>query len=1338
MLLNTDVNSSDISVNDAVLINASVNSNITNSTATIDNGAVLIKTTLNSSNFNEFTQQQSSDSATLFDYDNKTITAYSGGLDRDGSVIIAGSNGGSIDSASNSVSIGGASVSTDNTVGVGTDMFVNGLFTVSSENNADVSGDIQVREDSTGDFFSVDSANSAQARYEGSEAFTFGARTGTVGEASVVFGGSSAISTLVNEASSDGALAAGLGTTASGVASVALGQLTTASADRSFAAGEGATASGLRSVAFGSNTTAAAESSFAAGNSSSVNGNFGFAVNSQTTAGGIHSFAANLGATASGLASSAFGSDTNADGESTIAAGEFSQASGDSSAAFGFETLSYPFGSAVFGAYNEDGGVITADISSLSESDHLFAVGVGDDDVGSGSDTFDNRGRKDGFYVTYRQGTFVRDALTALDNEGNAFFESALEVRSVYGQPTLTTTGNVSGGTTTAYAVVARDSDGNRTLLSLKNTIDLDNTALDGSNFVTVGWQGVPNATDYVVLKDPQNDGTWEELGTTTNTTFDDTGQTLSSFTVPTENETAVTAVDGLDVTLTENRQDTSGDLQIRDDSTGDLFSLDDGNTPPLSARYEGEFGSFTFGFRENNVGEGSLILGGLPSTFTVVSNPANSATALGAVAIGTGNSAGETSGFSPQGEFGITVGTNNTVEGDFGVSVGINNTVEKQFGVSIGGTENDPNTVGNQASDGDILIGNGLQTGVNQDTTFESPTVVVGNYNDDTQEQTRVPFIVGAGENDSNRNDAFRVAVSAVGGRGGGYVDTLWLNSSEAEFDRGWEQGEGFVIGSNPENNVNSQQGFDSIIMGSTTLNADSGSFSNSILYNTETEQTDAQTNREIGFIDAFAFNSRFETTDAFGDYDLSTDSFFVNTTITPSNQFKFSNIGTNTSFIDVFAVSGESLIVYEESGAVSRRAGSVSIAGGLIQEDSGGNVGPAQDSVAIGQNTVIDRANESIALAGATVSTDNTVGVGTDMFVNGVFTVSSENTANVSGDVQIRDDSTGDLFSLDDGSTPQLAAKYEGNAAFTFGKRDDTNVGTASFVVGGTTDAVSNAAAEVSGVASFAAGVQHDVSGRLSAAFGGSNLVSGESAFASGLSNEVLAESAQAFGDENDVSAVQASAFGSRNVNRVFTSFAVGVRAEETVTAGNEVSDVQSLSSGSRIFKVGVGDGPNTGTEEFDGRGRVDGLYVTYRNGTYVRHGLTVDAYDSGTSSYQRVSELLPNGGLELTGGIVRGSRNNVATNTSTSATDYFIGVDTSAGAFTVTLSTADATDGREIVIHDQAGNASGNSITVNTEGSETISGANYGTDLSSVDLTTDNESIVVRSDGTDWYII
>lgn len=272
-----------------------------------------------------------------------------------------------------------------------------------------------------------------------------------------------------------------------------------------------------------------------------------------------------------------------------------------------------------------------------------------------------------------------------------------------------------------------------------------------------------------------------------------------------------------------------------------------------------------------------------------------------------------------------------------------------------------------------------------------------------------------------------------------------------------------------------------------------------------------------------------------------------------------------------------------------------------------------------------------------------------------SGVVNIADNNTQDTSGDLQIRDDSGGDLFSLDDGSSPQLAAKYEGSGAFTFGYRtgttgnhsvvlngqdsanfDEENIasGDASLATGYQTEASGLASyaggfdtlasnytsfaigniTEASGFYAVASGTQTTASGDSSHASGNSTIASGRYSRAEQVSSEANARAAYARNRNTVASADMSSAIGEETVSRVFGGTVLGVYNEDYVGSGNETSILNNLSDSDRIFAVGAGDDGFV----FDERGRLDGFYVTMRDGTYARHGFQVDRYNG--SSYER----------------------------------------------------------------------------------------------------------------------
>lgn len=83
-------------------------------------------------------------------------------------------------------------------------------------------------------------------------------------------------------------------------------------------------------------------------------------------------------------------------------------------------------------------------------------------------------------------------------------------------------------------------------------------------------------------------------------------------------------------------------------------------------------------------------------------------------------------------------------------------------------------------------------------------------------------------------------------------------------------------------------------------------------------------------------------------------------------------------------------------------------------------------------------------------------------------------------------------------------------------------------------------------------------------------------------------------------------------------------------------------------------------------------------------------------------------------------------------TTSGEQYIYVDSSSGPVTVTLASADTVDGREIRILDTGGSASTNTITIATEGTETINPGSNAT----ITLTVDGTYVDLFSDGSNWF--
>ena len=96
----------------------------------------------------------------------------------------------------------------------------------------------------------------------------------------------------------------------------------------------------------------------------------------------------------------------------------------------------------------------------------------------------------------------------------------------------------------------------------------------------------------------------------------------------------------------------------------------------------------------------------------------------------------------------------------------------------------------------------------------------------------------------------------------------------------------------------------------------------------------------------------------------------------------------------------------------------------------------------------------------------------------------------------------------------------------------------------------------------------------------------------------------------------------------------------------------------------------------------------------------------------------------------GIVRNT-SSISGNHNLKDNEHIIFTDSSGGAITITLPTAQVVDGREIIIKD-TGNAGTNNITIATEGSETIDGN------STLVLNSDYAHTKLICDGTNWFVI
>ncbi len=194
----------------------------------------------------------------------------------------------------------------------------------------------------------------------------------------------------------------GLNSTASRVASTALGNRTVASGDYSIAMGYYSQASGTASTSMGSHTVSIGNYSTAMGYYTSANGTYATAIGYKSTAGigatslgynnnasGSYSTALGHYTTASGYASTAIGNHTTASNDYATAMGDYTNASGSYSTAIGYYSTasgrnSFAMGASVsspsgretaMGTYNLDYTPETA--TGWNDNDRLFVIGNG-------------------------------------------------------------------------------------------------------------------------------------------------------------------------------------------------------------------------------------------------------------------------------------------------------------------------------------------------------------------------------------------------------------------------------------------------------------------------------------------------------------------------------------------------------------------------------------------------------------------------------------------------------------------------------------------------------------------------------------------------------------------------------------------------------------------------------------------------------------------------------------------------------------------------------------------------------------------------------------------------
>ncbi len=190
---------------------------------------------------------------------------------------------------------------------------------------------------------------------------------------------------------------------------------------------------------------------------------------------------------------------------------------------------------------------------------------------------------------------------------------------------------------------------------------------------------------------------------------------------------------------------------------------------------------------------------------------------------------------------------------------------------------------------------------------------------------------------------------------------------------------------------------------------------------------------------------------------------------------------------------------------------------------------------------------------------------------------------------------------------------------------------------------------------------------------------------------------------------------------VGNTFLGAALNVSGAATLAGGLNF-DLTSDASGDMYYRVGSGDltriAVGSDNHVLTLNGAVPGWEAAAGGGgspggsdTQVQFNDS-DSFggDSGLT-FNKTSNVLTVGGLSNAGSTVidRVDKASGDSPYEMTATDHYIGLDTSGGAIQVDLQGAgDAAEGRVIIIKDETGDAATNNITVDANGSETIDGS------------------------------
>lgn len=433
-----------------------------------------------------------------------------------------------------------------------------------------------------------------------------------------------------------------------------------------------------------------------------------------------------------------------------------------------------------------------------------------------------------------------------------------------------------------------------------------------------------------------------------------------------------------------EETVDQEGDLIVKL-SSGETGIVDDGSSPPLSAKYEGNE-SFTLGIRDGQ-SSASIVIGGSRNTFdgTNINTVSN---ATGGIIIGNDNTL-TGNGFDTFSTFASIIGWGNKIEGIASISIGgynddsTPNTVNSDYSASIGhGNEINTdaptyvfgastvvessavddhtsigryNTIGSNAEQVNML-GDNLEWGTGSGDD-EHRITILGRWNVDltTSGIRNLPLLVGGGDPGARYN-SFLIEDRGTSApfTSVANIHNIHLNNNVVDSDwTGVSKGNIISRDSSIESGGNPSLS-NSILSGETFFGTNLVSVSDSFIGNSDllaenqvSESIIADTIIEEGSQNNVIKNA-----------------VLLSCTITSSNEDKFSDSSSGGTKV-AFSFNNDTFIAYHSSASFSDRDGSVIIAGG-----GSGYINDVKNSVSIG---------------GASVGSPNTVGIGTNTFIEG-----------------------------------------------------------------------------------------------------------------------------------------------------------------------------------------------------------------------------------------------------------------------------------------------------------------------------------------------------------------